>query len=450
MSLRLRLLSSILIVLLVALAIGGVLACRQAKKSVQTEMDAALAGGSLVAHQSLAMQGRAPTAQYIQPLVRSFDGQRHLQAILRIGGKERARSRIAPYPAGVPEWFTALIDVPSRTLKIPAPSQSGVPPATLMLRTEPANEIGEVWSQTRDAVAIMVFFCGAIFVLVYILIGQALQSLSRLEAGLTTISGGKYETAIPESGPPEFLTLARGFNRMAGQLGAYARRNSQLQEQLVKLQDEERTWIARDLHDEVGPYLFAIGVDADAIPVLIDAKNGYETMKRADAIREAVAHIQKHIRAILRQLRPVEHLDFGLDAAIHDAIAFWRRRYRDIRFNLDISLGGAEIARDVEEVVYRVVRESISNAVRHGRPHCIDVSIKCFEPDHVAVEVADDGDGLPDGPLRSGMGVEGMATRIRALNGRFEIAPRTPGRGVRVGAILPLNDADSRLRAPAA
>jgi two-component system, NarL family, sensor histidine kinase UhpB len=451
MSLRFRLLASIVAVLLAALAIGGVLACRQAQKSVQTEMDAALAGGTMVVRQSVAIHGVAPPLSYIKSLVRSFDGQRHVQVAFLLDGVERGQSRLASYNATVPDWFTALINVPSKTVRIPLSAPlSDSSAATLILRTRPGNEIGEVWNQTRDAVAIMILFCGGTFVLVYVLIGQALRSLSRLEAGFGSISEGNYETAILERGPPEFRALARGFNRMTGRLGAYAKRNTQLQEQLVKLQDEERAWIARDLHDEVGPYLFAIGVDAEAIPILIDARNSRETAKRADAIREAVAHIQKHIRVILRQLRPVEHLDFGLDAAVRDALAFWQRRYPEIRFDLDIRLNGAEIARSVEEVVYRVVRESINNAVRHGQPQCIGVSIICSEPAGITMEIVDDGEGLPVGPLRKGMGLDGMAARIRALNGAFEVVSRAAGPGVRVTAAMPTQAGAMSIQAPAA
>ena len=448
MSLRFRLLASIVGALLVALTVGGTLACWQARRSVQTEMDAALAGGTLAVRQSLAVAGAASSRTYLQSLVRSFDGQRHLRAILQLGGRPGTQSRLASFPLGVPEWFAALIGVPSRTIRIPLPAQvPAASAATLILRTDPGNEIGEVWNQMRDAFAVMVLFCGGTFVLVYVLIGHALRSLSMLETGLRLISDGDYETAVPERGPPELRSLARGFNRMAERLRTYAKRNLQLQEQIVRLQDEERAWIARDLHDEVGPYLFAIGVDAEAIPVLVDAKNSSETTKRADAIREAVAHIQTHIRAILRQLRPVEHLDFGLDPAIRDLIAFWQRRYPDVRFDLDMRLDGAELARDAEEVVYQVVRESLSNAVRHGGPEFIGVSIICSEPNNVAVEIVDDGNGLPAGPLRAGMGLDGMAARIRALDGVLEVKPRMAGRGVRVIAMLPLPAGAAHMRA---
>src|SRR6202008_2477114 len=88
------------------------------------------------------------------------------------------------------------------------------------------------------------------------------------------------------------------------------------------------------------------------------------------SVREAVMHIQQQVRDILRQLRPVTQLEFGLEAAIRDLASFWSRRNPHIRFALDISLGVAP-GRRQEEAAYRIVQESISNAVRHGPPDVI-------------------------------------------------------------------------------
>ena len=81
---------------------------------------------------------------------------------------------------------------------------------------------------------------------------------------------------------------------------------------LQSAQEEERAEIARDLHDEVGPYLFALQVDAKAI-AKIDTP---EAARLGASVREAVMHIQQHVRDILRQLRPVTQLEFGLEAAV--------------------------------------------------------------------------------------------------------------------------------------
>ena len=452
MSLRFRGLASIAGILIAVLAVGGILACWQARRSVRTEMDAALAGARLVVRQSLANRQGAPNEYFFRSLVRSFDGQRHVRALLVLpSGPPHAQSRLAPPESAVPDWFAALIDVPSRSVRIsPGIASVGAPAETLVLQTDPRNEIGEVWDQTRDAVAVMFLFCCGTLVVVYLLVGHALRFLSSLGAGFGAISDGNYETAIPERGPPEFLALAQGFNRMAERLRTYAVQTARLQEQIISLQEEERAEIARDLHDEVGPYLFAIGVDADAVSKLSDGRRTREVAERAGAIREAVAHIQQHLRAILRQLRPIGNLDFGLQRAIGDLVTFWQRRYQTIGFRLEVALEDLEVDRSVEETAFCIVRESVSNAIRHGQPRSICISIYRSTPNHIAVEIADDGNGLSCDPPQTGMGLRSMTDRVRVLGGRLDIAPGAGNCGVRVVATLPANLLEARTPEPAA
>jgi two-component system sensor histidine kinase UhpB len=197
----------------------------------------------------------------------------------------------------------------------------------------------------------------------------------------------------------------------------------------LTLQDEERAEIARDLHDEVGPYLFAIQVDADAL-----GKAGVpQARERAGAIREAAMHIQRHVKNILQQLKPVHGLDFGLETAIDDMIAFWKQRHPDIRFERQIA-PGAKLDRRGEEVAFRIVQESVSNAVRHGHPGAINIQLQAAHGD-IELTITDDGAGFAASRSQNGMGLKGMAERVRALNGEFMV--ESPGRGVRVRALLP-------------
>jgi two-component system sensor histidine kinase UhpB len=106
------------------------------------------------------------------------------------------------------------------------------------------------------------------------------------------------------------------------------------------------------------------------------------------AIRDAAQHVQSHVKEILRQLRPVNSLDFGLEPAIADLVAFWSRRHPDIRFVSEIApLPGLDRRR--EDAIYRIVQESISNAVRHAKPKTVQNSIGS-EGDNVTASVTDD------------------------------------------------------------
>lgn len=412
MSLRARLLLSIALILLGVLMLGGTLLGWRATRSVEVEMRAALVGASDAAQEALARRGEHPDPAFLSTLVSSFNGQRHVRATL----PGHAPSRLAVTPDVPPAWFDALIRVPPETVRIPVNDGGTV----LSLTTDPTNEIAEVWKQAEDSFLIMLLFCGASLVAVYAIIGRALGFFSNFDAALRGIADGGYQARLPEKGPPEFASLARGFNRMAARLDGYTRKNRALQEQILTLQEEERAEIARDLHDEVGPHLFAIGVDAEAAGL--------------SSIRESVAHVQKHIRAILRQLRPAGLLDFGLRAAIGDLVTFWSQRDPAIAFDLDVAVEDPELDARTAEVAYRVVQESVSNAIRHGRPTAIAIAISP-SVDGVRVRVSDNGSGLSASP--AGMGLAGMTERVRALDGSLSVEAGPGGRGVCVTAALP-------------
>jgi two-component system sensor histidine kinase UhpB len=151
-------------------------------------------------------------------------------------------------------------------------------------------------------------------------------------------------------------------------------------------------------------------------------------------------HIQRHVRDILRQLRPVTQLEFGLEAAMGDLAAFWGRRNPKIRFALDISLPVTP-GRRQEEAAYRLVQEAVSNAVRHGQPDRIEIVLRA-DDGGLTILVEDNGGGFK-GVNRDSMslgkaGIAGMRERVLALGGALDIT-NLAGRGVRVSATIPLS-----------
>ncbi len=429
--------------LLIALATGGVLVCLGAHASVRAEMRGAMAGARDVAREALAHAPADAKPELVPDLVRSFDGQRHIRAIaLRSSRELWVQSRLMLPGDPPPAWFQALVGVEPEALRLSLPPRVAPAGATLVLETDPTNEMSEVWRQTCDAVGVMFLLGGGACLAIYLVVGHSLRRFEAFERALREIADGRYDTTLDEHGPPEFVALARGFNRMAGRIREFQQSNRDLNEQILTLQEEERAEIARDLHDEVGPYLFAINVDAGDIPRLLHQNDKAEVVERAGSIREAAAHIQKHVKAILHQLRPAHALAFGLRAAIDDLVAFWSRRCPDVAFTVEIALEGAAIDRRIEDVTYRVVQESISNAVRHGRPGAIVISVATGPGDQLHIAVTDDGAGLSVASPRTGMGLAGMAERVRALHGRFEIADAVGAPGARASAQLPLRSDD--------
>jgi len=432
MSLKFRVLGSIAALLILSLLAGAVLLSVHAHALVDLEVRTAFNGAAQTVRDTLRSDVQHTVT--LREVVSSFQGQRHVRAALvNETGKVIVQSDIGPLSDQAPAWFARLMTPPPLTTRIPI-ALPGYP-CVVVLTSVSSSEIAEVWGHVRDAFVIMLLFCVSAMAVVSLAVGAASRFLDRFQTGLQAISDSRYETRLDVKGPPEFARLIQGFNHMASQLSAFSHTNRKLYAQLQNAQEEERAEIARDLHDEVGPYLFALQVDAKAIGK-IDMP---EASRLSASVREAVIHIQRHVRDILRHLRPVTQLEFGLEAAVGDLIGFWTRRNPEIVFERNVRLQSA-LERRHEEAAYRIVQEAVSNAVRHGSPKLIRVDIQS-SAEQLTVMVQDDGGGAKpsaeDGISLGQAGLAGMRERVLALKGRLDI-DNVPGRGVRLCAVLPL------------
>ena len=454
MSLRLFLISLIAALLAASLGLGGMVASFNAPRSVKTEMHSALAVGQQMIEANLAGLDRSlDPRQDLEELIASFKGNRHLRVSLVGDGGAIATPTIEEPPLGqVPSWFVHLLHVPSVTIRIPV-VVNGQNFGTVLMESDPHNEILEVWNEFSDGLLVLALFFVPTVLLVYFFVGRALQPLDRLAAGLSQIGRGDYSARLDGKLPPELSRLRDSFNRMAGQLADMARENQRLNEQLLTLQEEERNEIAHDLHDEIGPFLFAINVDAANIARHVDEGRIGPVKELVQSIVEAVSHMQQQVRSMLRLLRPIGLAEFGLNEAVGNLIEFWRRRYPDIVYEIAISPDSESFSDLIDPIIYRVVQESLSNAVRHSRPTRIRIGIEQRPAENgretVIVTVADNGRGMIEptapagtGPAGTGYGLLGMSERVNAMGGMLTISSR-PGEGTTVTAKLPYSAAHS-------
>jgi two-component system, NarL family, sensor histidine kinase UhpB len=88
-------------------------------------------------------------------------------------------------------------------------------------------------------------------------------------------------------------------------------------------------------------------------------------------------------------------------------------------------------------MIYRIINESTSNALRHGRPSRIDIAVELGAEHTVTVNVADDGGGMNE--AAAGFGITGMRERVALLGGTLTIRNRPEGNGVTVSACVPVD-----------
>ncbi|MGH7924720.1 MAG: sensor histidine kinase, partial [Candidatus Binatus sp.] len=169
--------------------------------------------------------------------------------------------------------------------------------------------------------------------------------------------------------------------------------------------DEERARIARDLHDDQAQLLAAAKIALEG---------------RRDAARAIFKQVEQELRRKTRELRPATIGSASLDEAVEHE--FERLNRAGVQAKL-IHAGAAEkISRPVEQLCFLVVRETLSNVIRHARAKSVEVMIEKIDAS-ARVSVSDDGRGV-DGNKGEGAGLTGMRERLELMGGRLTVASR--------------------------
>jgi two-component system sensor histidine kinase UhpB len=452
-SLQLRLLACVALALIVSLGIGGAIAAWDASRVGQTKMWSAVSVGSQKVRHALGnLANSEDRRRDLEQLITAFDDDRNVRATLILAGdvsggapEPIATSTPAPPPRKAPGWLAPLLGLAPETISMPI-LVDGFRGAVALV-TDPSNEASEIWGEFSDWLGVVAMFCGLTVLLVGCFAGRAvIRPLNRVSSALSRIGEGDYGGRVPESGPSELARLAASFNRMADRLAAVEAGNRGLNEQLLTLQDEERAALARDLHDEIGPYLFAVSVDAATIARLAEETGASEIPPHVRLIHESVAHMQEQVTATLGRLRPGGLREFGLEQVVEHLIAFWRYRHPKIEFEVSITIERDEgVSGDlIDATLYRVIQEGVTNAVRHSDASRVTITVAPDEAGrHIIASIIDDGGGLTaaSGCRAAGFGLLGMRERVAALGGSLTIADRSdsgaPRGGLAVVARLP-------------
>ncbi len=432
MSLRGQFFLSVVLALALSLSFEAVLAGWQARHSVATEMNKALEAGDHEVDNALLSLPQTGVDAYLTRLVRSFDGNRHVEVLLMDRGHMVLASHVAP-PDSAPQWFIAVLHIPVFSRQDFSPRLKD---RMLLVRTDARNEIGEVWAEFRDGALILLLFSLMVTGLLHLVMTRTARALGKLGIGFDTVGGGNYAARLTETGPREISHLARAFNHMAERLGRLEAANHRLGTQMLAIQEEERADLARDLHDEMGPFLFAMRVDAQGIAGEAEKAGQTAIRDRARAIGDAITHIQAHVRRILKQLQPADLSDVGLAQAIANLVTFWQRHHPDIVITLNITDAGAGFSADIDAAIYRLVQEGLTNAARHGDARHVWVTI-AVTGGRICVTLDDDGGGFASNAGEGGgMGLKGMRERLAGLSGSLALTNRTGG-GARLKAEIP-------------
>ncbi len=214
-----------------------------------------------------------------------------------------------------------------------------------------------------------------------------------------------------------------------------------LQKQLLRhtviTQEEERSRIARELHDELAQILTGFSLD---LATLKNRCQGDDVVDGAvGRLQDLSRQMSKGLYRLVHDLRPAQLDDLGLVPALEHLIDDVRDQ---LALEVSLDVQGCQKRMDplVETVFFRVIQEALTNIARHGKTQEAIISLECSLKE-TRLNIQDEGVGFDQKILeqpKAGLGIAGMRERVRSVDGQF-LLQSNPGKGTNIEILVPRN-----------
>ena len=254
------------------------------------------------------------------------------------------------------------------------------------------------------------------------------KRLVNLSTAAQAWSNGDFSAAPSDKSGDEIGELTRALNRMAEQLQTHLHTRDAL------ARVEERNRLARDLHDTVKQQTYAARMQLSAAKNLI-ATEPQVAAEHLESALQLNRETQQELKLIIDELRPAALDGRGLAQALTDYANRWQE-HTGIQVVTSIS-GERSLPLDVEQALYRVLQESLSNIARHAEADRVAVQLNMVA-DQVTLRIADNGRGFePAAVSPNSLGLSGMKQRMVEVGGDLTV-DTTLSVGTRVTAEVKL------------
>jgi signal transduction histidine kinase len=323
----------------------------------------------------------------------------------------------------------------------PLPRQHGI--LAVMLREATPQRLPDVRADPRfgwwpEAHPVLVDFLGMPILDGEEILGAIYLANRRSRSSGRSGSGGAGQAAQRRGGGG----FTEADERLLGVLAAHAAialTNARLYERARELAlAEERTRIARELHDAVAQTLFSARLTAEAAAALVGTDPERARAELAEVARLA-ADAGSELRGIVSALRPAELATDGLAGTLRARVALLDRVHQ-AAVSLEAPPELPRLSAGTEETVLRVAEEALHNALRHAAARTVRVALAAVGDGQLALAVTDDGTGFdPAGPPQAAphrLGLASMRERARAAGGTLTVTS-TPAGGTAVRLVVP-------------
>lgn len=274
-----------------------------------------------------------------------------------------------------------------------------------------------------------------------LLVRTALRPLLALEETAGRVWRGDFTARVPGSllADRDMARVGNTLNLLLDGIERDRARLRRLATQIMQAQDDERSRVARELHDSVAQTLAALVMQISAVQR--DAPDG-PLAERLALVRTIAGEALEEVRLLSHTVHPRVLDDLGLPAAL-EWLGRQTREAEGVQVEVVTGAVSDELPRLQASALYRVAQEALRNAVRHAGAGRVTLHLTRAS-DALVLEVADDGQGFDVAAAearRPGMGLFAMRERVALVDGTMEILSR-PGAGTRIRASVPLIGSD--------
>lgn len=362
-------------------------------------------------------------------------------------GRELYSSPDSTYKSDVepPQWFVKLVE--PKVEKVERKIRFG----TLVVSSSAAGSIREAWSGFSQLMWVGLVFFVLLNTMVYLLLSHSLRPINRILGAINRIEQGDLTTRLPTLALPEFDRIGHSLNRMAESLTAERQleENRQLTHLIQKHIEDERRSLARELHDELGQYVTAVKTFAVGIANRAKANSAVagmtEIASSAQVIVSAANQIYDGMHNIVRQLRPGALDNLGLAETLMDLVSSHQVQHPEMQIKLHLSdnmqSGSLQnLGETISINLYRIVQESLNNALKYAQATTIDIMLEKPSDDELQLSIKDNGIGMNVEAVDQSrhFGLLGMRERVQALHGTFNIES-APNQGTKIAINVPFN-----------
>ncbi|WP_299178953.1 histidine kinase [uncultured Neptuniibacter sp.] len=319
-------------------------------------------------------------------------------------------------PSDIPAWFTDLIP---GLQKLEEKHYFRYLPdgRVLHLRGNIEDELEEVWESVQ--LVLLLFLLSAVISNLAISWGvkRGIKPVSDFVNALGAIKNGQYCARMESYSIREINELSGYFNAMAHSLEKAEGENRALTQELIRVQEAERAYLARELHDDLGQYL--TGIRAQAYLVAASKDNPSLIGHVGEQISQHCDSMQTSFRKLIQNLHPVALERVSVLEAIRLLVSQWQTTHK-IHVQLDLPMHLPELEDERKTHVYRILQEALTNIAKHAGATAVYLGVALDRSDNCTVLVKDDGQGMCS-PAMSGLGIRSMKERAHFLHGALDI-----------------------------